>query len=340
MDKVTIIILTKNRHLFLQRIIDYYSNYDLQVLIADESKDAYNKKLPANTSYFNYSRLSYLSRADDILKKVKTPYSVLCADDDFIVPEGISKCVDFLDENPDYVSAQGNYIFFYHSKNKIFYSPGYLSTVGIDFNENNPKERIEKFNRTFIQFYYSVHRTENLKEIFSLLKNKIDTIDFAELALGMCTLISGKNKSIPVFYSARQILYGSAGRLNSMNTYLANEKYNSFLTEISTLLSKKSNISFEEAFNFFQSSMLNFFEFRFSAKTSKTTIMRFIKATIPFSIRRSARHYMLLLKEKENQKKNIQLALKIKSIPFIIGSPENKELQTIENFVFKYNIQQ
>src|ERR1035437_9123475 len=99
LSKITIVTATRNRHPYLERIIDYYSNYNIQMLIADDSKEKYAKELPRNVTYYYYSGEPYLSRLNDILQKVKTPYVVLCADDDFIVPDGISKCVSFLDDN-------------------------------------------------------------------------------------------------------------------------------------------------------------------------------------------------------------------------------------------------
>ena len=34
----------------------------------------------------------------------------MCADDDFLVPSAITKCVAFLENNKDYSSAQGHYV--------------------------------------------------------------------------------------------------------------------------------------------------------------------------------------------------------------------------------------
>ena len=44
------------------------------------------------------------------LKKVNTSFCVLCADDDFLIPDGLRKCLHFLSNNPGYISAHGRYI--------------------------------------------------------------------------------------------------------------------------------------------------------------------------------------------------------------------------------------
>lgn len=344
LDQITIITATRNRHNYLERIIDYYSTSGIQMLIADETEKRYAKPLPPNVSYNHYSGVPYLNRLDDIIKKVKTPYTVLCADDDFIIPDGISKCISFLENNKDYNSAQGQYVFFYHSKNKLFYSPAYLATAGCDIYETSARERIKRYNELLIQFYYCVHRTENLKSIFSSLKNDVTNLSLSEVFIGMCTLIDGKHKVLPGFYSARQSLYGSSGSLAGIDVCAAAEEYkneyNSYLTVISTLISKKDNITFDEAFDFFKKSMTDFITYRYSKKPSlNKMVLLFIKKTISLKIRKNLRHCLLIVQESSNNKKNTQLALKINGYPFIAGSPEYKELKRVEQCVLKYNIQ-
>ncbi len=343
LKKITLITISRNRHPYLERIIDYYANSAIQVLIADDSKEKYSKVLPPNTAYYQYSGVPYLFRFDDIIQKVKTPYVVFCADDDFIVPEGISKCVSFLDTNPDYNSAHGQYVFFYHSKNKLFYTPGYLVTVGCDINEDTAMGRTERYKKLPIQLCYCVHRTENLKLTFNTLKNSVNNLGLFETIIGMKTLIEGKHKVLPVFYSARQSLYSSAGSGASIDVCASKDEYkneyNSYLVEMASLLSKKDNIPFDEAFAFFKQLMVEFVDYRYISKpSSKKMMMKFIKKTIPFGLRKGARHYLLLLQEQNKKKNNIQLSQKINSFPFITGSPENKELQKIENCILKYNV--
>ena len=126
LDKITLVIATKNRHQYLERIVDYYSNSGINIIVADATKEKYSKKLPSNISYFHYPEIHYCIKLDDVFKKVNTPYSLLCADDDFIIPEAIETCVDFLEKNSDYASAQGYYMMFCHSKKN---TPLFLARV-------------------------------------------------------------------------------------------------------------------------------------------------------------------------------------------------------------------
>jgi glycosyltransferase domain-containing protein len=342
LDKITIIIPTKNRHHYLQRIIDYYSTADVQVIVADASKEKYAVNLPANITYYHYPDVPYCKKLDDVLKKIHTPYTLLCADDDFIIPSGINTCINFLVKNPDYNSAQGHYVFFYHSKNKLFYSPGYLSTIDCDFNEDSALDRIKKFNNVGIQFYYCVHKTETLKEIFSVCNEKFSNLNFVELLMGMTTVIRGKHKVLPVFYSVRELLYGSAGKSHGLNVFSKapeyKEQYEVFFNTVAQMICEQDKISLKIASEFLKQSIQNHINYRYNEDFSlKKSITSFVKKTVPFNVRKKLRHYSLLLKESNNQNNNSSLALKIPGFPFIEGDAK-EELKRIESYIYKYNI--
>src|SRR5258708_4532905 len=124
-NKIDIIIPTYNRTNFLKRILDYYLPYgkDFNFIIADSSSrlnKSRNKKLIQAYSDLSILYLDKFSqdlqqhlKFAKIVKYAKSKYCVFCADDDFIVPNSIKECVDFLKKNPDYAAAHGTYIGFH-----------------------------------------------------------------------------------------------------------------------------------------------------------------------------------------------------------------------------------
>ena len=78
--------------------------------------------------YKNYKNLSieFFSRPNirpenlqlEMLKKVSTKYTIVCADDDIILENSIIKCIDFLETNSDYISATGRIHGFASKKDK------------------------------------------------------------------------------------------------------------------------------------------------------------------------------------------------------------------------------
>lgn len=343
LSDITIIIPTKNRQHYLERIVDYYTNSGIHILIADATEKKYVKKLPDNITYYHYPNIPYCTKLNDVFEKIKTPYSLLCADDDFIVPDGINKCIDFLNKNPSYNSAQGHYTFFYHSRNTLFYLPGYMSAIGADFKEDTARERIQKFNKVGVQFYYCIHKTETLKAVFNYSSNKFTNLNLVELFIGMSTLIKGKHKVLPVFYSVRELLYGSAGKSHGLDVFSVasqyKEQYDYLFSEIVRLLIIHDNIDEQEAVLFFKNSIQQHINNRYSNKFSITKFLtKIAKAVIPFSWRKSFRHYSKTIQKRKTDKYNMAIAIKAGGFPFINDGVA--ELQRIEQYIKKYNIHQ
>ena len=126
MTKVTIIIITHNRPSCLRRLLDYYKDAknDFKIIVSDSSSEEnkiMNKEIISSFPKLDILYVGhYLDKIDDFrhqagdsLNYVKTKYCVFCADDDFITPNGVKQCVDFLEHNPDFTVAHGRYICFY-----------------------------------------------------------------------------------------------------------------------------------------------------------------------------------------------------------------------------------
>ncbi|MBD3313248.1 TIGR00180 family glycosyltransferase, partial [Candidatus Woesearchaeota archaeon] len=191
-----------------------------KIFVADSSWGASKKKniriiktFPDVNYDGNYSgTLSNLQKVAKALKKVKTPYCVLGADDDFTVLRAISNAIEFLDKNPDYSAVQGDYVSFYtkeSSKGKDFFWKKIYSSRTID--DNKASARIKNLLSDYCPTFYSVQRTEILKKSFDeTIKNTKD-VDFAEILQSTLCLAYGKLRYIPMFYGARESILNSAG---------------------------------------------------------------------------------------------------------------------------------
>ena len=115
---LTLLIPTMNRADFVIRLIDYYARLDYQhyIFIGDSSNQQQAeqiKKAIADWSgklkikYFPCPEQDNYACFKHLLSAVETPYAAYCADDDFLVPQTMVKCVAFLAEHPDYIAAHG-----------------------------------------------------------------------------------------------------------------------------------------------------------------------------------------------------------------------------------------
>ena len=267
MAKCNIIIPTYERPRYLRRILDYYGDYgrDFNIIVADSSSDdikTINKRTVSSISKLDIKYLGDYPaeikphhKFADAVNHADTKYCVLCADDDFVTPDGIKQSVDFLEENPDFAIAHGQYISFYlkddeRGKRQFYWRPIY-SPESITFSD--PKIRLNYHLSNYsITTLYAVHRSDFLRLILGEAVKFTSDDRFSELLPSMLTLVSGKMKSLDVLYSARESLPTSGGatskRLNDFirdGTY--DEKYERFRECLSTHLSKQAQLDIEES---------------------------------------------------------------------------------------------
>ena len=205
LKNITIIILTHFHHACLHRILDYYQEVNVNILVADSS----NKVFPScecykNLQYHHYPGLPFCEKMAKIFHHVITPYVVLCPDDDFIIPSAINYSLKFLDANTKYNSVHGHCVGFSKTE-KVHVYPLYQESIGHDISGTTAKERIKQSMNpnTFMGQFYSVHRTENLKFFFQEIHSQFSNQAMGEVGMVLISAINGKHKTLPIFYTAR-----------------------------------------------------------------------------------------------------------------------------------------
>ena len=130
-DLFTIVMPIKDRPDFLKRSLDFLisQGFSGQVVIADGSSEDMgleNKQIVDNQKEIKiiYVYTADVSRNMDFwiemhqaLEGIEYKYSLLCPDDDFFFLDEIDYCLDFLENNEDYVSARGRFVWIDQSYN-------------------------------------------------------------------------------------------------------------------------------------------------------------------------------------------------------------------------------
>lgn len=260
----TILIPTYNRSDYLRRILSYYNenagNYN--IIVADSSSNENKKRnekiissfSSINISYINYpSEINLHYKIADALNHVNTKYCVLCADDDFVTPNGIDQSTDFLEKNQDFTVAHGYYISFYlktDKKKQHFYWDPIYPYKSITFPD--AKSRLNYQFSNYYPTFYAVHRADFLKMIFEETTKFTDDYRFGELLPSMLALIYGKMKCLDVLYAARELIPTStSGRVENIRDFIKNDtydkKYTKFRDRLAVHLSKMSQLDIEES---------------------------------------------------------------------------------------------
>jgi len=206
--KIQIIIPTYNRHRYLDRIHSYYKkkNYDQYLIIVDGSDEEWAGSDIFEGKYLHLPDLSFRERIIAGLEKSENELTVLCADDDFLIPSGLEICAEFLRNNPDYSCAQGLYGRFVINDRVISYSQKHSGIRSI-VNKTSIKRVKKGFLPKFVNVVYAVHRKKYLERVLNIQwMNEFHYNYFNfELLLTYIPLLNGKIKRLPVIYYFREM---------------------------------------------------------------------------------------------------------------------------------------
>lgn len=207
LQNVTVIIPAHNRPERLRRLLDYYSRTDIKVLVPDSSDHPFAdaEKYP-DITYLHRPKLHFLLKLKEVLPMISTPYVLYCADDDFAVPSGIAQMTAFLDEHPDYSTAQGHYLTFTPHKGKISFYPRYIRYFDKQVTGDTPRERLLQEKNMYASLLYSVIRTQAFQRMYAACFNPDGSLRFRNLFLAEeffnhAALIFGKYATVPASVS-------------------------------------------------------------------------------------------------------------------------------------------
>jgi glycosyltransferase domain-containing protein len=200
-QRLTIVVPLKGRLPFTFRFLWHANKMRLpyRFLIADGGvNEAVAQCLENSRKDFPELDLEYVRYPDDVdysqffakmvdaIQRVRTPYAMMAANDDFVGLDGTEKALNFLDANADYVCARGRTIDFSLSSAK-FNSPaaisgkfGRLSLHG-DFKDAAAPTVTGRLREAGLchGLYSAIHRTSALTQIW----REVAEIDFSDMML-------------------------------------------------------------------------------------------------------------------------------------------------------------
>lgn len=329
--KLTLILTTHERHNYLKRALEYLNTSEYSIIITDSSEVAYTEELMIMQHiYIHTPGSAYIDKICKALAEVTTPYVLLYPDDDFIVPEAIKVCLAFLDNHLDYSCVQGNCVGMTVKKGKVGVAAAYVNSYKRDISDELASLRVEKLLSDYIQTYYSIFRTEVLRNAFNLTKSKVTNLVTNEVYISVYSLIAGKHIVLPIFYFAREVIENSAGaRYDHFDVISSNEKYKEeyswFLDNTSDLIYKKDNITKEKALQAVKSGIqqmvknINDFNFENSTNRKENKILLLFKKIYKYRI---LKIYWILKK----------------GYPIFFRKNENKQLENIKKHIYKHCI--
>jgi hypothetical protein len=266
---------------------------------------------------------------------VDTEFVVMCADDDFIIPDGISDCLHFLKQNRDFAAAQGNCIGYKKdtvASERISFSAMYTEELSFQIVSTDPFERLRRLFNPYRTIFCAVHYTKNLGLAYNE-KMLISNLFLNEYVSGIIPIVSGKFAELPVFYQVREFAEDSADKTtDNFDMIVGNPKYKTeyeqYLEYIADLISSITGSAVGSALEHVKNILNEFAESLRSSKmlhgkiSFKKKIGLFI-SQVPFIGK------ALILKSRDVEKKQ-KLSLVVKS------ARDKDNLNNVEVSIRKY----
>lgn len=274
-DKITFLLPTKGRDNFTIRLLKYFNmlKTPINLIIGDgmPNTNSYvlndKEKFPhINYEYIEYNDtnwLAYYKKVYDMCTKANTKYVMLIDNDDFPLISGISKNIEFLENNSEYISSRGN-IGGFELKNKddklygeiVRFNLSYFDNYRHEIDENiDNYEKLKLYTKLNIPLFYNIFR----KDILLNILNEAIEINFTDLNLHefyftSYAAVTGKNnfqKNTMTYL--RQ--YNTSSQFDKKNNWANHLLFSNYTTEFNNILfrlySKLNNTSLKyETFSF------------------------------------------------------------------------------------------
>jgi len=260
---VGIVIPTKNKSDFIVLQFQYYTKVKSKhtLYIGDSSNKYHSETIKnaikkyrdhINIEYYYFPDMSAPHVHKKIVNIVKEDFIVYAGDDDFYVPETLSKCSEFLKNNDDYNSAHAQAVVI--SVSKVSSSDSLLVESAGPYSLLNNEcltahLRLKSFLDSYWLCMFSVQRTKSCRIAVDKFDCLIDE-SFTEIINGCISSILGKSKTLEDLYLVRMIhpkrniLPSPLDWIMSPNWY---PSFKIFKETLSSALQAKDNMCLERA---------------------------------------------------------------------------------------------
>lgn len=206
LSDITLVIFSYNRQHCLKATLQFYQDTSLNLLVLDNSPRALEQRyIPQQCNYI-HSKTSFAARSILAESLIKTPYTIIGADDEIYIPSSLEVMMQFLEDNQDYVAVGGCALAVWKYGNYIAGSWAYRRTFKYHNYESTPFERIKKHTgggaAPLTSFFTcNLTRSETMKNcLVSYGESPVLSTD----AISVLTICgAGKSKYLDVLYWIR-----------------------------------------------------------------------------------------------------------------------------------------
>jgi glycosyltransferase domain-containing protein len=208
---LTLVVSTlPERHGILPRFFEYHQSLDCRKILVDSArtKPIGHDLWDTGVNYILRTDADVYEKVSEALSLVETPYVIMMADDDFVLPGAVVAAVRFLLKNPRYVAANGQQVKMSEPEGALDESYGRWQYFHLRRYPVVSKSCVKRFNRMFRAFFAPTHavlRTDVLCDAIRLVaeNRELRPVRFFDKILGFIVAVKGNSMMLPVLFQIR-----------------------------------------------------------------------------------------------------------------------------------------
>jgi len=107
---VDIIVFSRERQNRITQSLKLWSAQPFRYIILDNSENPLKVEFAKNINYFHLPGQNYGNRANKAIHYLSNPYSIICSDDECLIPLSIRSMIAFLERNDNFTSVSGKVV--------------------------------------------------------------------------------------------------------------------------------------------------------------------------------------------------------------------------------------
>lgn len=281
-NELTVCLPLYKRESFTLRFLEHVNHLHIpyKFLICDGSPTASLSATLKDKSSFPYVSYDYYEYHDTCCKdyiekmfttlsQVKTKYVLLAENDDFLIPTGINKSVEFLDKNLEFIACGGRIARFHllpkttdkfalYGKPSLFDARFFYDLLPKYAESCDEVLRIKGLFASYNTTFYHVYRTEVLFKVFEELRSLSigDFLAFELFLAGRVALLGPVKTDSQILHYCRQIgtslQSGTVARdwFNHLLRTKLTDDYREILSKLSHAFNTSDQLQIEDYYDF------------------------------------------------------------------------------------------
>lgn len=205
LESLTIVILTLNRPRQVQAVVEFWSQLPVKLVVIDSSESPNYDLFGRPDVTYVHSRMPYLDNHGLAAEYVTSEYVICACDDELYVPTALVQCIEFLEENADFVAACGEAVGLHWNDSGPRWEEQYVRNRKYERTETFGAERFLKHLSAYRHVaFYSVSRSEQWVRAWKLV-SAYEFSPFAafEIQFEAALVSAGKIKVLPILMWVR-----------------------------------------------------------------------------------------------------------------------------------------